>query len=85
VAALPTIGLHSHADPTVIADEANFTKVTSLLPVRDDYQALDGQDVFGREAPSRDWEVAELAHEPLKNLVRGAYRIDEPFSVAQAA
>ncbi|MDQ0837151.1 hypothetical protein [Sphingomonas faeni] len=85
VAALPTIGSHSHADPTVFADDANFTKVTSLLPVRDNYRVLEGQDVFGREAPSRDWEAPELAHEPLKNLVRRAYRIDEPFSVAQAA
>jgi glucuronate isomerase len=85
VATLPTIGSHSHADPTVIADNANCTEATFLLFASDDYRMLDGQDVFGREAPSRDWEAPELAHEPLKNLVRRAYRIDEPYSVAQAA
>ncbi|MEG3171286.1 hypothetical protein U1708_03595 [Sphingomonas sp. ZB1N12] len=85
VAALPTIGSHSHADPTVFADDANFTKATSLPLVRDDYRVLDGQGGFGREAPSCDWEAPELAHEPTNDLFLRAYRIDEPFSVAQAA
>ncbi len=32
-----------------------------------------------------DWEAADLAHELTNGLVRRAYRIDEPFSVAKAA
>jgi len=85
VAVLPTIGSHSHAGPTGFADNANCTEATFLLLASDDYRMLDGQGVFGREAPSCDWEAPELAHEPTNDLFRRAYRIDEPFSVAQAA
>jgi glucuronate isomerase len=85
VAVLPVVSPHSDAPPTVFADDANFTKATSLPLVRDGYRALDGQGVSGREAPSCDWEAPELAHEPTNDLFRRAYRIDEPFSVAQAA
>jgi glucuronate isomerase len=31
VAAFTVVSLRSHADPTVFADDANFTKATSLL------------------------------------------------------
>jgi glucuronate isomerase len=85
VAVLPTIRSHSHAGPTGFADNANCTEATFLLLAPDDYRMLDGQGVFGREAPSCDWEAPELAHEPTNDAFRRAYRIDEPFSVAQAA
>jgi glucuronate isomerase len=85
VAVLPTIGSHSHAGPTVFADNASRIEATFLLLAPDDYRMLDGQGVFGREAPSCDWEAPELAHESTNDLFRRAYRIDEPFSVAQAA